>query len=239
MGAGENSVLSNYILPLEIEAGGTSTGPKGRFDDNVKAVEVLKEIEARGPAPTEEEKARIVSTAIAVALTAFIALAVRRKMEAALQRAVVHRRPPRGLIIHSDRGVQYACTAFAKWVNDHGFVQSMSRKGDCWDNAVAESFFHLLKTELTYHERWLDYQAAYVSPVRIHRDLLQPRKEPFYPGLRNASSIRATFNQTCRLSVSTFSGEYQSRPARGFGHIPPVEFEQLYYQHQGTQAMVA
>ena len=63
----------------------------------------------------------------------------------ALQRAVVHRRPPRGLIIHSDRGVQYACTAFAKWVNDHGFVQSMSRKGDCWDNAVAESFFHLLK----------------------------------------------------------------------------------------------
>ena len=81
----------------------------------------------------------------------------------ALQRAVVHRRPPRGLIIHSDRGVQYACTAFAKWVNDHGFVQSMSRKGDCWDNAVAESFFHLLKTELTYHERWLDYQAAYVS----------------------------------------------------------------------------
>ena len=125
-GAGENSVLSNYILPLEIEAG-------------------------------EEEKARFVSTAIAVALTAFIALAVRRKMEAALQRAVVHRRPPRGLIIHSDHGVQYACTAFAKWVNDHGFVQSMSRKGDCWDNAVAESFFHLLKTELTYHERWLDY----------------------------------------------------------------------------------
>ena len=39
----------------------------------------------------------------------------------------------------------------------------MSSKGDCWDNAVAESFFHLLKTELTYHERWLDYQAAYRS----------------------------------------------------------------------------
>ena len=148
---------------MNIEPGGKTTGPKGRFNDNVKAVEVLKEIEARGPAPTEEEKARFVSTAIAVALTAFIALAVRRKMEAALQRAVVHRRPPRGLIIHSGRGVQYACTAFAKWVNDHGFVQSMSCKGDCWDNAVAESFFHLLKTELTYHERWLDYQAAYVS----------------------------------------------------------------------------
>ena len=49
----------------------------------------------------------------------------------ALQRAVAQRRPPRGLIIHSDRGVQYACTAFTNWVSKHGFVQSMSRKGDC------------------------------------------------------------------------------------------------------------
>ena len=81
----------------------------------------------------------------------------------ALQRAVAQRKPPRGLIVHSDRGVQFACTAFTEWVSKHGFVQSMSRKGDCWDNAVAESFFHLLKTELTDHEHWLDYQAAYRS----------------------------------------------------------------------------
>jgi putative transposase len=81
----------------------------------------------------------------------------------ALQRAVAQRRPPKGLIVHSDRGVQYACTAFTNWVSKHGFVQSMSRKGDCWDNAVAESFFHLLKTELTYHEYWLHYRAAYRS----------------------------------------------------------------------------
>ena len=99
---------------------------------------------------------RVVGWALSSALDHRVALT-------ALQRAVAQRRPPRGLIIHSDRGVQYACTAFAKWVTDHGFVQSMSRKGDCWDNAVAESFFHLLKTELTYHERWLDYQAAYAS----------------------------------------------------------------------------
>ena len=81
----------------------------------------------------------------------------------ALQRAVALRRPPRGLIIHSDRGVQYACSSFVEGVSQRGFVQSMSRKGDCWDNAVAESFFHLLKTELTYHCRWLNYQAAYRS----------------------------------------------------------------------------
>ena len=59
--------------------------------------------------------------------------------------------------------VIYACSSFVEWISQHGFVQSMSRKGDCWDNAVAESFFHLLKTELTYHCRWLNDQAAYRS----------------------------------------------------------------------------
>ncbi len=91
---------------------------------------------------------RVVGWALISALDHRVALV-------ALQRAVTQRHPPRGLIIHSDRGVQYACTAFTNWVSNHGFVQSMSRKGDCWDNAVAESFFHLLKTELTYHEHWL------------------------------------------------------------------------------------
>lgn len=43
----------------------------------------------------------------------------------------------------------------------HGLVQSMSRKGNCWDNAVAESFFHLLKTELVYHARWQDHLDSY------------------------------------------------------------------------------
>ena len=99
---------------------------------------------------------RVVGWALSSALDHNVALT-------ALQRAVGRRRPPKGLIIHSDRGVQYACNGFTKWVARHGFVQSMSRKGDCWDNAVAESFFHLLKTELTYHERWLDYRSAYRS----------------------------------------------------------------------------
>ncbi len=52
--------------------------------------------------------------------------------------------------------VIYACSSFVEGISQHGFVQSMSRKGDCWDNAVAESFFHLLKSELTYHCRWLN-----------------------------------------------------------------------------------
>ena len=65
----------------------------------------------------------------------------------ALYRAIWRRRPPAGLMIHSDRGVQYCCEAFRKELAVHHFVQSMSRKGNCWDNAVAESFFGTLKNE--------------------------------------------------------------------------------------------
>ena len=99
----------------------------------------------------------------------------------ALQRAVARRQPPPGLIIHSDRGVQYACTEFTQWLARHGFVQSMSRKGDCWDNAVAESFFHLLKSELAHHCRWLNYQAS-------HRDLFE-YIEIFYNRERSHSTL--------------------------------------------------
>lgn len=76
----------------------------------------------------------------------------------ALKRAIRGRRPGNGLIFHSDRGVQYACTDFRKELGKHGFVQSMSRKGNCWDNAVAESFFGVLKTELVYHTRYEGHQ---------------------------------------------------------------------------------
>lgn len=56
------------------------------------------------------------------------------------------------LIFHSDRGVQYACGEFKECINEKKVTQSMSRKGNCWDNAVAESFFKILKSETVYHE---------------------------------------------------------------------------------------
>jgi transposase InsO family protein len=62
----------------------------------------------------------------------------------ALKRAIRRRRLGNGLFFHSDRGVQYACTDFRKKLDKHEFVQGMSRKGDCWHNAVAESFFSVL-----------------------------------------------------------------------------------------------
>lgn len=63
----------------------------------------------------------------------------------ALTAAVVRRRPPAGLIFHSDQGVQYASRAFRLQLRRHRMVQSMSRRGNCWDNACAESFFSILK----------------------------------------------------------------------------------------------
>jgi len=70
----------------------------------------------------------------------------------ALSMALNTRKPSQGLIWHTDRGSQYASYSHRDLLNKHGIIQSMSRKGNCWDNAVAESFFHTLKTELVYHE---------------------------------------------------------------------------------------
>jgi len=69
----------------------------------------------------------------------------------ALEMAILARNPAPGLVHHSDRGVQYACTEYQKVIARAGMRPSMSRKGDCWDNSVAESFFSTLKKELIYH----------------------------------------------------------------------------------------
>ena len=72
----------------------------------------------------------------------------------ALLMAIWTRKPPPGLIWHTDRGSQYCSKSHRRIIKQHGIKQSMSRKGNCWDNAVAESFFHTLKTELVYHEKF-------------------------------------------------------------------------------------
>ena len=72
----------------------------------------------------------------------------------ALLMAIWSRKPKPGLIWHTDRGSQYASNSHRKILKQHGIKQSMSRKGDCWDNAIAESFFGTLKTELVHHEKF-------------------------------------------------------------------------------------
>lgn len=78
----------------------------------------------------------------------------------ALQMALGRRTPAQGLVHHSDRGSQYASGDYQKLLSKHAITCSMSRKGNCYDNAVAESFFRLLKTEWVNHHRYLSRSQA-------------------------------------------------------------------------------
>jgi transposase InsO family protein len=99
----------------------------------------------------------------------------------ALNMAIHQRQPEAGLIHHSDRGVQYACTEFHAALQASGLVASMSRKGNCYDNAAKESFFHTLKTELVNHEHYrtreearasvFDYIEVFYNRQRLHSTL--------------------------------------------------------------------
>jgi transposase InsO family protein len=81
----------------------------------------------------------------------------------ALRAALRARRPRSGLVHHSDRGSPYASADYRAVLNLHQLIASMSRKGDCWDNAVAESFFATLRAELVDHELYATHHAASAS----------------------------------------------------------------------------
>lgn len=99
----------------------------------------------------------------------------------ALMMALWSRRFPRGVLFHSDRGSQYCSADYQNMLKHYGLICSMSRKGNCWDNAVSESFFHTIKTELIYTERYttrkiakqsiFHYIEAYYNRVRRHSTL--------------------------------------------------------------------
>ena len=81
----------------------------------------------------------------------------------ALGMAIARRSPGEGLLHHSDRGVQYASEDYQRLLQSHGIECSMSGKGDCWDNAVMESFWGTLKTELVNHEHYATREQARAS----------------------------------------------------------------------------
>lgn len=78
----------------------------------------------------------------------------------ALEKAFSLRLPPRELIHHSDRGTQYASFPYRQLLKKHAVIQSMSRKGNCYDNAMVESFFHTLKVELVYRQKYSTREEA-------------------------------------------------------------------------------
>lgn len=84
----------------------------------------------------------------------------RRLVLNALQMALAGRNPPAGLLHHSDRGVQYACDDYQLALASAEAIVSMSRSGNCWDNAVVESFFATLKLELVYDRDFVDHAEA-------------------------------------------------------------------------------
>jgi putative transposase len=100
-------------------------------------------------------------------------------------------------MIHSDRGSQYASKAFRDEIKKHGCIQSMSRKGDCWDNAVAESFFSNLKLELVNHEKFktrqeamdkiFDYIEIFYNRKRLHSFLNFVSPEQFEKSVLKAA----------------------------------------------------
>lgn len=106
----------------------------------------------------------------------------------ATRMAVWRQKPPEGLIFHSDRGSQYCSGDFKKYIAGHGIHGSMSRKGNCWDNAVAESFFASLKKERVYSVSYatrqqaksdiVDYIEMFYNSFRRHSFLgnLSPRE---------------------------------------------------------------
>lgn len=117
---------------------------------------------------------RIVGWAMGYRITSELAIR-------ALNQAISRRKPAPGLILHSDRGCQYASHVFRSVLAEHGIIQSMSAKGDCYDNAVAESFFHTLKTEYVYFESFrtrahaqsgiFEYIEVFYNRVRRHSTL--------------------------------------------------------------------
>jgi len=78
----------------------------------------------------------------------------------AMNMAVAARRPDPGLMHHSDRGVQYTCHRYRELLSMHGVTVSMSRKGNCYDNAVVESFWGKLKNEMVYHHKFTNHDQA-------------------------------------------------------------------------------
>ena len=99
----------------------------------------------------------------------------------ALNMALWRRQFPKGVIIHSDRGSQYCSKEYQNMLNNNQFICSMSRKGNCWDNAIAETFFHTLKTELVYDYKYktreeaknsiFNYIETYYNQTRIHSSI--------------------------------------------------------------------
>lgn len=143
-----------------------------------------------------------VATVLDLCTRKIVGLAMRSDMTAelvseALEGAITRRDLKAGMILHSDRGVQYSSDAYRSIIAKHGFRQSMSRKGNCWDNAPMESFFKTMKAELIYPQKYyhtrkeaatsiFEYIEIYYNRQRMHSAL----------NYQTPEEVDATFSST-------------------------------------------
>lgn len=111
----------------------------------------------------------------------------------ALQQAIEQRRPKPGLIVHSDRGVQYASTAYRQVLEQHRLLASMSRKANCYDNAAMEAFWSTLKLERLYRLRLANQHEA-------HRTIFQ-----YVEGFYNSRRLHSSLGYTTPLDFESLS----------------------------------
>ena len=113
----------------------------------------------------------------------------------ALTMALWRRGFPHGVLFHSDRGSQYCSDDYQKLLKKNGMISSMSRKGNCWDNAVAESFFHTIKTELIYN-------CSYSTREEAEKSIFN-YIEVYYNRIRRHSAVGSiapiNFENQCRM----------------------------------------
>jgi len=112
----------------------------------------------------------------------------------ALSMAIERRRPDPGLLHHSDRGVQYACETYRSFLDRYGIEPSMSRTGDCYDNAAMESFFSTLKRELIYHEKYQTRDEARLSIFEYIEVFYNRKRRHSAIGYQSPESFEASRN---------------------------------------------
>ena len=145
---------------------------------------------------------------------------------AALNQAIVLREPSPGLIVHSDRGSQFASHAFRKRLKDCHFQQSMSRKGNCYDNAPMESFFKTFKVEEVYREKYeshehavraaTDYIENFYNPHRLHSALgyISPnefeQRKLLEKKVGSEICLRRSHSSVARQNLATDNGDKEA-----------------------------
>jgi putative transposase len=151
----------------------------------------------------------------------------------ALKMALQDRQPPQGLLHHSDRGSQYASHEYQQLLAAHGIQSSMSRKGNCWDNAVAESFFATLKVELVYQSRWntrtqarnevFEYIELFYNRQRRHSALSY-----LCPNEFEHLAIRHALKPVLRLPATGLPHAVELRDCAPHTRVPDKIFQTIY-----------